>query len=81
MNELPNPECNMGYTNKQVAEIMGDQLANFQEWSIGCTRSICEGRKYNHETSKYEPDSCGPHGVVTYRIDVDHFLSGLQPFD
>jgi hypothetical protein len=38
--------------------------------------TLCEGRRYNHETKEYEPDDCAanPHGTVIYYHDVARFL-------
>lgn len=80
---IPPPACPLGYTTAQLTEIMGDRLVDFNRWMDGQTCSICEGRRYNHEAGRYEPDECAdsPHGVVTYACDVERFLQGGRPLD
>lgn len=78
---LPEPECSSGYTGSQVAEIMGDRIGEFHQWMSGQTRSLCEGRRYNHETKEYEIDCDGiSHGGITYVYDVQRFLGLLGRF-
>lgn len=74
--------CRLGYTSEQVAELMGDRLDEFYEWMVGQTQAICEGRKYNHDTRKYE-EACGghAHGLIVYEWDADRFLAGLPAID
>lgn len=79
--ELPAPECELGYTEHQIAQIMGPSLDRFNKWMSGQTMSICDGRRYNHKLGQYEATGCGPHGTITYSHDVRRFLSGGQPLD
>lgn len=79
---LPKPQCRMGYTNEQIQEILGDRLEEFNSWMIGQTWSICNGRAYNHETRQYEVACDGvSHGDIIYRDDVERFLKGLPIID
>ena len=72
---IPEPECRSGYTVTQVEEIMGDRAEEFVRWMSGQTVALCEGKKYNHETKKYEKDCGGTsHGVVIYAWDLKRFL-------
>ena len=78
---LPAPECTSGYTARQVEEIMGDRYEEFLQWMSGQTRSLCEGRRFNHETREYEEDCGGvKHGGITYAYDVQRFLGLLGKF-
>ena len=80
--DLPKPACELGYTTQQVAEITGARLPEFLKWFFGQTGAICEGRRYNHKTKKYEK-RCGgvAHGHIVYAHDLERFLGGLVPFD
>ena len=60
---------------------MGVRLYEFRQWMNGQTEALCEGREYNYETDEYEPTGEGPHGLVTYRQDVERFLLGLPVVD
>lgn len=76
---IPEPECSSGYTEYQVEEIMGDRLDEFIRWMNGQTMCLCQGRKYNHETKKYEVDCDGiAHGPIVYAWDLKRFL-GIIP--
>lgn len=82
VNNLAKPECTYGYTQDQVSQIMGAaRLYDFRKWMAGQTEMLCDGQEYNHETGKYEPTGCGPHGIITYRQDVERFLLGLPVVD
>lgn len=76
---LPFPECEGGFTERQVTEIMGDRIEEFWRWMSGQTMMLCEGRSYNHERREYE-ESCGgvAHGPITYSWDLKRFL-GIVP--
>jgi hypothetical protein len=78
---LPAPDCRLGYTDSQVSAIVGAHLKEFNFWMAGQTMSICEGRRYNFDREKYEPDGCGPHGVVIYPWDLERFLDGRPIVD
>jgi hypothetical protein len=82
MKHLPEPECEMGYSQSQVQEILGNRRTEFYQWMAGQTQTLCDGRSYNHETSGYE-ESCGgvAHGGVTYSHDLYRFLGGLSIID
>lgn len=80
INQLPSPECPLGYTTRQLEQILTPQrLESFWEWFTGQTGAICDGRLYNHEIKAYEPSPCAanPHGMVVYRSDFERFLAGL----
>jgi hypothetical protein len=79
---LPEPACCLGYTRKQIAEIMGPRLAEFDRWMRGQTQALCEGREYDHATKSYRV-ACGgvAHGGITYPWDVERFLAGLPALD
>ena len=80
--DLPPSECRLGYPASQVEDILGDNLSDFNNWMRGQTRSLCEGRRYNHETGEYEESCDGvAHGGVTYPWDVERYLLGLPIID
>lgn len=78
----PAPECEYGYTFTQIGFILGDRMPEFNAWMVGQTGAICEGRSYDHETSKYVI-SCGgiAHGMVVYSSDLHRFMAGLSVID
>ena len=80
---LPKPDCELGYTQSQVVDIMGDRLSDFHLWMHGATMAICAGLRYNHELKAYMEDVCHdhPHGAITYETDVRQFLQGLPNTD
>jgi len=75
------PSCELGYTNKDLQEILGDRLPEFHKWMHGQTVAICDGRQYNHDKGEYEDTSCGPHGVIYYSWDVSRFMAGKPIID
>lgn len=70
---LPKPECELGYTEKQLKEIFGDRLEDFYVWAVGKTIARCDGYKYDRMAETHVSTGCGPHGYVTYPIDVIAF--------
>lgn len=79
--ELPKPECKYGYPQKQLKEILGDRVNEFNKYVVGQTGTICNGKIYNYDKDKYEPSGCGPHGIVTYMCDVRTFLENRPTLD
>lgn len=76
------PECEWGYTENQVRKLTGDRYQEFLEWMNGQTRSLCDGRQFNHKLSRYEQACNGvAHGSITYPWDVERFLKGLPIID
>ena len=75
--------CPYGLTGGELAEVLGDRLAEFHEWMVGQTVAVCDGREFNHGLSKYEPTVCAdsPHGLITYVWDVQRFLEGRPVVD
>ena len=73
--QLPKPNCESGYTQEQLAHILGPRLGEFQKWHYGQTGAICEGRRYSHDTKQYY-ESCGgvSHGFVVYAWDLERFM-------
>jgi hypothetical protein len=80
--DLPAPECEGGYTNWQLAEILGNRLDKFEQWMRGQTMMLCEGRSYDHDRCEYVP-ACGgvAHGGIVYRWDLERFLDGRPVID
>lgn len=80
---FPKPECPFGYPWYQLEEIFDEEtFERFSKWMNGQTMSICEGRKFNHETMEHEPDACAgnAHGGVAYKYDVHRFLGFLGKY-
>ena len=78
---LPDPECQYGYTEEQLSTILGERIDAFNHWMRGQTMSICDGRRYDYDKGEYEDTGCGPHGVITYRWDVQRFIDGRPIVD
>lgn len=80
--KLPKPECEMGFSEEQVTQILGPAESAFWHWMDGQTMCLCEARRYNHEKHCYEPTTCvKAHGTVVYPHDLERFLRGLPPLD
>ena len=70
---IEEPACPYGYTEGQLACILGDRLPEFRDWFYGQTGMICITGEYN---------SCEvSHGFVVYTHDLEQFLSGGRPLD
>lgn len=78
---LPKPECKLGYPIKQLEEILGSRLDEFNKYMVGQTGAICTGKNYNYGTKEDEPSKCGPHGMVLYKCDLLTFLEGRPTTD
>lgn len=70
------PDCQLGYPRSQVIALVGDRLAEFDQWMNGQTIALCDGRAYNYDRREYEDTGCGPHGMIAYRWDMERFLRG-----
>lgn len=79
--ELPEPECELGYTLSQLVNIMGDRIQEFNHWMSGQTMAICDGRAWLDGPDVYVDSGCGPHGYVVYSWDVKSFLDGKRVVD
>ncbi len=79
---LSSPDCQYGYTISQINMILGARRKEFTAWMSGQTQTLCDGRKYNHETRGYE-EACGgvAHGPVVYPWDLKRFLDGRPIID
>lgn len=82
MLNLPEPKCEYGYTYDQLEDVLGAGLGDFGSWMRGQTMTLCEGRRYNHDTKEYE-ESCGglAHGGIVYRWDLERYLEGRPIID
>jgi hypothetical protein len=78
---MEKPECELGYTEEQIARIMGDRLDEFNKWMRGQTGAICTGQQYNYETKEYVQTEDAAHGYITYAWDVERFLDGKPVID
>ena len=80
--DLPDSECQFGYTSKELKDILGDRFDYFWHWMRGQTISICDARVYNSETKDYDQCCNGiANGGVVYRSDLKRFLLGLTIID
>ena len=80
--ELPEAQCEMGYTRAQLGIILGNELETFDSWMRGQTMAICEGKQYNHDTKEFEEMCHGVmHGPVVYSDDLSRYLAGLPIID
>jgi len=75
--------CPLGFTRKDLARYFGDRLTSLDEQLYGQTQTICDGRRFNHDTREYEPTECAdtPHGVVAYVWDVQDWYEGRPVSD
>lgn len=78
---LPKPECALGYTHSQIEEILGQRTKEFWFWMSGQTMVLCDGKYYDHHLGKYLSTECGPHGGIVYPWDLQRFLDGLPIID
>ena len=69
---LEPPACKYGYTAEQLDRILSVGLRKrFSDWMYGQTMMLCQGNS-----------GCGGnHGLITYVIDLEHFLAGGDPLD
>lgn len=81
LKELPEPECELGYTDSQLKTILGSRYKEFMSWMSGQTVAICDGRVFNYEANRMQDSGCGPHGVVVYYWDLKRYLDGLPVVD
>lgn len=72
---LPDPECILGYPLSRVEDLLGPSFERFRYWMRGQTVAQCDGRSYNYEIKGYEPTGCGPHGTVVYVHDLKRWLA------
>lgn len=81
--KLPEPECQMGFTRKQIEEMFGTiGVSQFFEWMSGQTVCQCDGKAYNHEKKTYEPTGCThPTSTIYYMGDVKRYVEGLPIID
>lgn len=79
--DLPKPACRLGYTAKQLVEILGDRLEDFWDWMIGQTVGVCSGLEYDQEKGVNRKTDCGPHGTVVYTHDLRRFMADGGPLD
>lgn len=78
---LPKPDCEYGYTDTQLDDILGDRRPEFNRWMRGQTVAVCDGRRWIPETRVYVASGCGPHGAATYGSDLRRFLAGGPVLD
>jgi len=70
--------CPFGLTRADLEATLGGDLDRFDQWFVGQTGSICDGREFDHSVRLYHPSVCAehPHGFVVYPWDVRQFLRG-----
>ncbi len=73
---VPAPTCPHGYTEVDLAGILGERLDHFNQWMSGQTMSVCDGKRYSHEDRAYYPTECAddPHGPVVFPWDLHKYL-------
>lgn len=80
--DLPHPNCPLGYNPAELHDILGDNIGDFTRWMAGQTVALCTGTVFNHDDGHYEATACDPpHGVVIYPWDVTRYLKGQPPLD
>jgi hypothetical protein len=79
--ELEKPECRFGYTEEQIKRILGYRINMFHKFMVGQTMAICDGKLFDEATGQYVGSNCGPHGSITYAVDLHQFLANLPPLD
>jgi len=79
--KLPEPACELGYTQDQLEEFFGNRITAFYKFMAGQTIGGCDGRRYDYETKQYVSSGCGPHGWAYYTSDVRQFILGGPPLD
>lgn len=62
---MPEPACALGYTEDQLAQILGTDLDAYRAWSVGKTQGLRLEGQLRHCTE--------PHGRVHYEGDVRRF--------
>jgi hypothetical protein len=80
---LPDPDCTMGYTMKQVKEMFGvigfEMLLRFMD---GQTMSHCSCKRYDHESNQYVDSSCRHEAsTIFYTDDIRRFANRLPVVD
>lgn len=90
---LPEPECRVGYTYRQLEAILEDRLEDFWDWMWGQTMMLCNAEAEREWTDdagapggmrlvEVGPALCAePHGGVVYTWDLERYLSGRQIID
>ena len=78
MFSLPKPECESGYTQEQVKEIV-DDYDDFSGWMDGKTMTICKGKAWDHDKEEYYEVCDGvSHGTVIYPCDLRRYLGSVR---
>lgn len=75
---IPDPECESGYPWSQIETFLGvERTEELMRWMRGQTMTLCEGRRYSHDTEDYS-EKCGgvAHGPVVYAWDLERFMRG-----
>jgi hypothetical protein len=79
---MPRPACESGYTRRQIEEIVGGRLREFDRWMLGQTAVLCEGRRWEMASKRYVPACNGvAHGKVYFPWDVERFLDRRPVID
>ncbi len=82
---LPDPACRHGFTDEQLAEIIGPwdspERDKFERWMAGQTGLLCDGWRYTHESREHVRGCEQAHGRITFTWDVEAYLRGHPPLD
>jgi hypothetical protein len=79
--ELPGPNCEIGYSEDLLEEVLGERYPEFKKWMVGQTGGICDGSRFDAENNRMVASGCGPHGFTSYSWDVQRFLDGRPVVD
>jgi len=73
---FPEADCNGGYSFALLEATLGEErFAELTDFMNGQTMTLCEGRRYDHETESYT-ETHEAHGPVVYTWDVERFMRG-----
>lgn len=67
---IPEPECRFGFSERQLAELLGHRMAEFREYMLMKAHPRCEG-----------VDCSEPHDDVYYAHDVRRFVEHQDAVD
>lgn len=78
VNSLPEPECKLGYPVEQLSSSLGQEktlaLLRWLHQQPSEEPATCKGWFQDPDSKEKLPSSCGPHGAVIFRRDVNRFL-------
>lgn len=86
VDNLPPPECPLGYPWSQLERLLDAQaVARLELWMQGQTMTLCGGRLWVEKLGggEWVPDKCAghPHGAVVYQWDFERWLRAQPIID